>query len=219
MSNAYPLDWPPGWPRTEPHFRVWAKFKKAARHRNESEPGSGYIASRQITISEGVQRVQKELRVFGVQYGDAVISTNLQLRLDGVPRGNQPEPSDPGVAVYWSIMGDAPKVMAIDIYARVADNLAAVAATLDAMRAIERHGGARVLERAFTGFAALPAPGQTHARGWPEVLELNGDATIDKARANYRRLSGIRHPDRPGGSHDAMSELNWAWAQAQEALK
>ena len=38
--------------------------------------------------------------------------------------------------------------MAIDAYTRTADNLAAVAATLEAMRAIERHGGAQILERA-----------------------------------------------------------------------
>ncbi|KVD37855.1 hypothetical protein WJ41_22830 [Burkholderia ubonensis] len=62
-----------------------------------------------------------------------------------------------GVAVYWETRAGARRVMAIDQYTRVADNLAAVAATLDAMRAIERHGGARILERAFTGFAALAA--------------------------------------------------------------
>ncbi|SDQ25048.1 hypothetical protein SAMN05443026_0089 [Burkholderia orbicola] len=36
--------------------------------------------------------------------------------------------------------------MAIDQSARIADNLAAVAATRDAMRGIERRGGARILE-------------------------------------------------------------------------
>lgn len=202
----------------EPHSRKWAKFHKPSRHRSESEPGSRYIPKRDITIAEGVARVLDELRKFGVQHGDAVISTNLKLRLDGLPLGNQSEPSDPGVAVYWSVMGEAPKVMAIDIYARVADNLAAVAATLDAMRAIERHGGARVLERAFTGFAALPAPGQTTTRGWPDILGVAPNCTLDEAKAAYRKLSTVHHPDR-GGSQDAMAELNWAWAQAQEALK
>lgn len=179
---------------------------------------SRYVPSRSITISEGTVRVLDELRKFGVQTGDAIISANLKLRLDGLPYGNQPEPSDPGVAVYWRVMGEQQKVMAIDIYARVADNLAAIAATLDAMRAIERHGGAKILERAFSGFAALPAPGQTTGRSWREIIGAAQGDTLEQVKAKYRALSAIHHPDR-GGSQDAMSELNWAWSQAQEALK
>ena len=93
-----------------------------------------------------------------------------------------------------------------------------IALTIGALRGISRWGTGDMMEAAFTGFTALPAPGQTTARGWPEVLELPLDATLDKAKENYRRLSMIRHPDR-GGSEDAMSELNWAWTQAQEALR
>ena len=51
---------------------------------------------------------------------------------------------------------------------QVEESLAAIAATLDAMRAIERHGGARVLERAFTGFTAVPAPDAR--KHWREVF-------------------------------------------------
>lgn len=88
---------------------------------------------------------------------------------------------------------------------RVRDNLAAIAATLEAMRAIERHGGAQILERAFTGFAALTAPG----KNWWDVLETRPDATRAIIEANFRRLAHDRHPDR-GGDHDKMSELNEA---------
>lgn len=59
--------------------------------------------------------------------------------------------------------------MAIDQYYRVEENLAAIAATLDAMRAIERHGGAQILDRASTGFAALQAP-MAVARSWREMF-------------------------------------------------
>lgn len=202
--DAFPLSWPIGWPRTESNRRKNGQF---SHHGNY------------ISIGEAVQRVIYEAERLGVAHGDLVLSTNLRPRLDGFPLSNQSQPSDPGVAVYWTKKGQHTKVMAIDAYQTVQDNIAAIAATLEAMRKIERHGGAKILERAFAGFEALPAPGQTHARGWPEVLEIEPTATREAAQAAYRRLSGLRHPDRPGGSHDAMSELNWAWAQAQEALK
>lgn len=94
--------------------------------------------------------------------------------------------------------------MAIDRYTRVADNLAAIAATLSAMRAIERHGGAQILERAFTGFTALPAP-----KSWRDILQVGTKPTRAIIEANYRRLAKDRHPDN-GGSNDAMAELNAA---------
>lgn len=96
--------------------------------------------------------------------------------------------------------------------------LADVAATLYAMRAIERHGGAAILDRAFSGFAALPAPGHA-ARSWREVLGFTAGHTItlDDARTAYRRLATENHPDH-GGDPDRMAEINRAWQQAQEAL-
>lgn len=69
-----------------------------------------------------------------------------------------------------------------------------------------------VLERAFTGFTALPAPGAK--REWWEVLGLNRSAcTRDDIRVAYRQLASLHHPDKPGGSHERMAELN----AAQEA--
>lgn len=82
--------------------------------------------------------------------------------------------------------------MAIDQYTRVADNLAAIAATLYAMRAIERHGGAEILERAFTGFTALPAP------DWKLTLGLDGDVTKEEIDKAFRKLSMRFHPDHGG---------------------
>jgi hypothetical protein len=151
----------------------------------------------------------------GIPDFNVIISTNVRVGLHGMPVSNTAQPTDPGAAVYWKD-GERKLVMAIDRYDRLADNLAALAATIEAMRAIERHGGGQILERAFTGFAALPAPGQT-ARPWREVLELNGEATLERARENYRRLCSVRHPDK-GGSHDAMTELNAAMEQAREEL-
>jgi DnaJ-class molecular chaperone len=38
----------------------------------------------------------------------------------------------------------------------------------------------------------------------------SGPVVAENIDAAYRRLSKERHPDRPGGSHDAMAELNAA---------
>jgi hypothetical protein len=72
--------------------------------------------------------------MMGVDRQDVVISTNVRTRLDGLPRSGEPEPSDRGAAVYWEDQKRKRRVMAIDRYGKVADNLAAIAATLDAMR-------------------------------------------------------------------------------------
>jgi hypothetical protein len=200
---AHPLAWPTGWKRTKPVLRTRAKFGKAGKAR----PGGGWDYGRQLTIAEAVERVRGELKMMGIDADDLVISTNLQLRLDGFPRSNQPEPADPGVAVYWTdaaMPGNPPRCMAIDRYDRVADNLAAVAATLEAMRKIERHGGASILERAFAGFTALAGPA---AEDWRAVLDPNNP------EGSYLRLRSKHHPDRPGGDAAEFLRVQRAFDQ------
>lgn len=211
MIPAHPLQWPVGWKRTQPSYRTRAKFSKARQHH-----GDRYVPARDLTISEGTQRVLEQLQRMGLGREDVVISTNLRLRLDGLPRRDQGEPADPGVAVYWQDAAQGHKVMAIDIYDRVADNLAAVAATLDAMRAIERHGGATVLERAYTGFTALPAPAP---RTWREVFGYGPQAVVSTAmlEVRFRQLASEHHPDK-GGDPKKMVELNAARDEARKEV-
>lgn len=138
-----------------------------------------------------------------------IISTNVKTRLDGLPRSGEPKPADQGVAVYWQKGGKGEmKCMAVDRYTEVADNLAAIAATLEAMRSIERHGGAEILDRAFKGFGALPPPAAGQ-RDWWTVLELSREATADQIRDAHRQLSRLHHPDR-GGNGANMAEINAA---------
>lgn len=192
--EAYPLTWPLGKKRTAPHMRTWSNFK--------------------TNFGKARDRCLGEIRLLGgKQY---IVSSNLPLRLDGLPYASKGQLGDSGVAVYFTYK-KRPMCFACDRWARVEDNMHAIALTIGALRGIARWGTGDMMEAAFTGFTALPAPGQTSARGWPEILEISSDASLEKAKENYRRLSMIRHPDR-GGSEEAMSELNWAWAQAQEAL-
>lgn len=201
QTTSYPLTWPGGWRRTAPGSRLRANFSK-----NKNA----------LSVAEGTKRVLDELRRFGVPDYRVIISTNIQVRLDGLPYSNQKEPSDPGVAVYWKRNGNE-QVMATDTYTRVADNLAAIAASLDAMRAIERHGGAQILDRAFIGFTALPEP-----KNWRHVLEMPtnipaGRTLADVALDQYRDLARKHHPDK-GGDPERMAEINRAWSDAQREL-
>jgi hypothetical protein len=218
--TKYPLAWPTGWKRTPAHQRTRAKFSKGERQYSSQPGGSSWVRHTELSIADGTQRVLGELQRFGVRDGDAIISTNLQLRLDGLPRSDQRAPTDPGVAVYWQRRNDkTTKCMATDRYDRVADNLAAIAATLEAMRAIERHGGAQILDRAFMGFEALPAPGQTTARGWREVFGFGPVETVTSIRLEgaYRTARSDTHPDK-GGSTDAFNEVQRAYDQARQEL-
>lgn len=196
---AYPLSWPEGWPR--------AKYRKAANFgKMTAVAGQSWNSKADLTMADAMKRLKLELERLGINVADdSIVSTNLKLNLSGLPRGDQGEPGDPGAAVYFQKKNGPMRVIAIDAYHSVRDNVAAIAATLEAMRAIERHGGAQILERAFTGFAALTAPG----KNWWDVLEVRPDATRDIIEANFRRLAHDKHPDR-GGSHDAMSALNEA---------
>ncbi len=202
--QAYPLQWPRGWPRKLPHHRTSAKFRKGSGGWVGAEGQRRYQSAERVSLSEGIRRVKRELRAFGVPEHQIVISSDLRLRIDGQPYAAQPTSKlDPGIAVYWQ-EGKRRRCIAVDRYDRLADNLAAIAATLEAMRAIERHGGAEILDRAFTGFTALPAPEQ-----WFQVLGVSATATRAEIDAAYRRLAAVHHPDRGGDAHQ-MARINGA---------
>jgi hypothetical protein len=206
--ERYPLSWPDGWKRTPSQARKAAAFKHYGN---------------KLSVADGATRVLAVLELMGIAESNVVISTNIQPTRTGRPRSSQAEPSDPGVAVYWTQRGASAgpgkknyehhRVMAIDRYRTVADNLAAMAATLEAMRAIERHGGAEILDRAFTGFTALPAP-----KGWREILDVPAEVrNLLAVKSYYKKLAQRHHPDN-GGSHELMAEINRAWDDAQKEL-
>lgn len=219
-KQAFPLDWPVGWQRMDADERRRASFAKAeARYYDRKNPETGLTervkgvpAMVSLNVDQATRRVLTELQRMGVDEEDVVISTNIELRLDGYPKGGRAPPKDPAVAVYWR-KGKQTRCMAVDRYDRVADNLAAIAATLDAMRAIERHGGAAILDRAFTGFQALPNPEQA----W-QVLSLpNSRPTRQDVIDAHRELAMKHHPDRGGDSHH-MGRINAARDELLEDL-
>lgn len=190
-------------------FRKNGQFNKKETQYSKRGDGSSYSyqSTKSLSVVDGLSRILESLNRMGVDRQDVIISTNVRTRLDGLPRSGEREPEDSGAAVYWRETPNSPmRCMAIDRYTTVADNLAAIGATLEAMRAIERHGGAEILERAFTGFAALPASTEPH---WSEVLDLPEDASVDQIQTTFRSLARTAHPD-AGGSPEQMQRLNMA---------
>jgi hypothetical protein len=207
--KSFPLCWPAGWKRATSSTRDGGPMRKRAKF---SKAGAGSYQT-QLSVNDGTQRVLLEIARLGISRDDMIISTNVKVRLDGLPYSDQKEPADPGAAVYWKNKAGQTKCIAIDIYDRVADNLGAIAASIDAMRAIERHGGAEILERVFTGFTALPAPDQ-----WREVLGFpHNSVSLKEAEQRYRELAKKHHPDN-GGSALEFSRIAKAIDEARKEL-
>lgn len=213
MTTAYPLSWPDGWPRTSSSQRKHSRF--VDKERRQYSSGGSYLSAKTVTVASAVDRVLDELKKMGVpDWNIIAISTNVQPTLSGRPRSGQSEPSDPGAAVYWrDPFSEQQMCMAIDQYTTVAGNLAAIAATLDAMRAIERHGGGEIMQRAYRGFAALPSPETASVSPWRSVLGLGADATRDDIERAYRVKRKEAHPDH-GGTSEQFHSVQTAYEMA-----
>lgn len=188
MAEKFPLFWPAAYPRCTPRRR--AHFKTRA-------------------FTAAVEGIYHELRLLGAK--EIIVSTNIPIRNDGLPYANPPRIEDPGVAVYFKLKGQ-PRSMACDKWDLVDHNAHALALTIDAMRGLDRWGASQMLDRVFQGFAALPAP-EPEASWW-EVLEVDRSSPIEKVEGQFRRMLKTAHPD-VGGTHEAMTALNRAIAQAR----
>lgn len=188
MTQAYPLHWPTGWPR--------ARSRATARFQQRGERGW----MKQVTIATARERLQRELDLLGASY--PTLSTNVELRLDGQPRSDRRDPDDPGVAVYFRFQG-RDIALACDKWDRVADNVAAIAKHIEAMRGMDRWGVGTAAQ-AFAGYERLAAP-----EHWTEILGVQRGSGREAINAAYRSKARDAHPDQ-GGSNDAMARLNAA---------
>lgn len=191
MTQSYPLLWPEGWKRTP------------AKQRRKAAEGGG-------TWDNTRRRLYTELEKLNASH--VVVSSWLELRLDGQPRADKARFAipDPGVAVYFELRGRR-MVLARDAYATVADNAWGVLMALTYLRGLERHGGAEMMERSFEGFEALPSPDAVDCF---VTLGLARSATEEEINQAFRRLAKTVHPDGAnGGDVVAFTKL----AKARDA--
>lgn len=201
--SAYPLSWPLQVPRKAKPSR--------ARFSQDGKPLS--IASARRRLLEEIDKITKNGQPYRVDPDKVVISTNVRTRNDGLPYSNVREPEDSAVAVYFDLDG-VPHCLPCDAWDRVADNLAAIAAHIGAMRGMERWGVADI-RQAFSGFQALPPVAGDAPSAWWVVLGVAQGADFDTVRAAYQQKRKSTHPDH-GGTTEQFKAVQQAWRQFQE---
>lgn len=194
--DRYPLAWPTGWPRVPAASRARAKFRASSTF-----PG--------MTLTVAIDRLEQQITRMGGE--DPVLSTNLKTGMKGMPlRDERPKDGDVGAAVYFRFKG-RPIVLACDKWTTVADNIAAIAAHIDAIRAQDRYGVGR-LEQALAGYQRLIGAG----RAWFDVLGFKEPPkSFQQVTSARNRLALALHPDN-GGTQAQMAELNAAYDTARE---
>lgn len=214
--QRFPLSWPLDWKRTRPRDRRRASFARTVTEQSEVTSASGQRELRTtrraapLTVAAALDRLDAELNRLGAT--DPLLSTNVPVGVRGVPLSKSwAEPQDTGVACYLMLQGK-PLVFACDKWDRVADNIAAIAQHIDALRRIERYGVGKV-EQAFAGYAALPPA----ADDWRAILGVGEYATLDQVDAAFLEKAKQLHPD-AGGSHDQMAALTAARDFARKVL-
>lgn len=172
-KQSYPLSWPAGWKRTH-------------------NPGRSRFGtySNKPSVSKALNLLLPELRRMGAV--DIIISTNIRTRNDGLPYSNQSRPADTGAAVYFTYKKQE-TVIACDAFNEVGCNLYAVGMTVGALRGIDRWGCSELMNKAFTGFKALPENASPST--WQTILNLSENATEADIKRAHRELSRKYHPD------------------------
>lgn len=196
MVEAYPLHWPTEYPATPEHKRKDSRFK--------------------TTLGAARDFVKDEVRRMGGK--NPVISANIPLKNDGDLRAdwNRYKIDNPGVAVYFTYNNN-PVCLCCDQYKRVWENLYAVGRTIEALRQIDRDGVSDFLNRAFTGFKALPEGSSTEPTTKPcwDILGIAITSDKDAIQKAYRKKVAVLHPDNLlTGDINQFHELQEAYRDA-----
>jgi hypothetical protein len=148
-----------------------------------------------LTVPQGPQRLDLELDRLGAR--SVIVSTKVELNSFGEPRGDRREPEDPGVAVYSSLRTRTACWPATAGIAR-RDNLAAVAAHIDAIRRI----GPLRRRHARSGFRRLrhaAAARHQYRPPSPKVLGIVEDENTS--------VAAIQAAPRPASSFQEIERL------------
>lgn len=189
-AQRYRLCWPVIYPRTPTARRESARF----------------------SVSFGVARdsLLEEIRLMGAT--KLIISSNIQLRRDGLPYASMPEPDDPGLAVYFRFNG-RDYALSCDHWTKVKDNLRAIGLHIGAIRGMDCWGVGS-LEQAFLGYLCLPPSSSIK---WWDILGVDVRASDDEVKTAYWALARLYHPDGRTPNAEKIIAINQAYEQAKLA--
>lgn len=194
MYEAYPLQWPAGYKRTNSGTRKDSQFRQ--------------------TMSAAQSFLQKQIEL--LEATDLIVSTNIPVRKsDGGFYADMinKKIEDPGVAIYFKHK-KMDRSMCCDQYERVWENIYALGKGLEALRGIERWGISEFLDRAFTGFPALPETVIINQKSIWKILGLQEMPDHHmQIRLAYKKKAMELHPDKTGSS-ERFIELQEAYKQA-----
>lgn len=190
MSNIIfenPLQW-------KPHIE-----KTKNRKKSQFKSKSASFASIELV---------KQLRLMGAK--NCVITSNMILTKDKSRfMSMQPNIEDTGVSVFFELKGQS-KVMQIDLYDKVEDNMWAIYKSVEALRGLNRWGGAQIMDGMFTGFNALPSPDQVTNNS---IAYFSDCHSKEQARERYLRLAKELHPDLHPESAEEFKEMKRQYEQ------
>lgn len=166
-------------------------------------------------LIDEIDRYTPSGRTYRSDPDDLIISTNVELRLDGLPYSNRRPPKDPGVCAYFTLDG-IHIALPCDTFDRVEDNVAAIAGHINADRRQERYGVGKTKDR-FAGFPGLPAAGEGTGSAWWEILGVEMTATRDEIKKAFRIKAKDVHPDKNNNNRAQWDVLEIALRQGLAA--
>lgn len=193
MIEAFPLYWPAGYSRSK--GQINSRFK--------------------VTMDKAQRFLRTEIdRLKGT---DLIISTNVPVKSNGLLYADwmRRKIDDPGAAIYFKYNGKNVS-MCCDQYERVWENIYALAKGIEAIRGMQRWGVSDFIDRAFTGFKALPE--NVVSDTWYNVLEVDQFASYSEIYQAYLNKAKTAHPD-AGGNDELFIKIRSAYDQALAHLK
>jgi hypothetical protein len=180
LSKAYPLQWPKGWPVTEPYKRGPAAFK--------------------VTLPSALANLEKQVRLMGGS--NLVLSSNYTL--------GSSNPTEPGVVAYfsWNKLDMAiPCDRWQRIEANVQAIALTVEAMRGMERWGAKHMITAMFS-GFKALPA--STGGINPRAVLGLDDNNAPLTESEITEAYKRKAKTEHPDMPGGSAEKWARLREA---------
>lgn len=163
--------------------------------------------------------LNRELRAIGADRGHPVLEVAIDrrhFRVDGRPM-LRAVAEHPGIVLSLPRTDVGALRFACDQFDYWDDNLRAVVLTMEALRAVDRHGAVKANEQ-YKGFAAIEAPGPRAIGGglsYDEAERLlfaaaEGVTPGEDLKLVARRAKANAHPDRHGGAREAWDRVEAA---------